>query len=350
MKSPASRCVESRGIHRLPAVLTGVVVIPAWAAEGVDAPAGVLGWVVAGLVAAVALWRVRQLTQTLRAERRKQEALLREQAGLLATVPGLRDLVQQLTAGIASLQTATDIHRTALSEVNQSVAGAARRLGDLALVLEADASPPEVAESAASSLPEIEPALLALDAAAGGLGEKFTRLHERTDEIAQAVAALDKVSERINLLSLNAAIESEKAGDRGHGFVAIAQEIRRLADHTSATSLGIARHVARAREVVSEGVMSVERFQSEVHGGVTVVRKSMGAAQAGHTGSSQEDERITRALRDCQSTAQALRVSARALGTEDERAAERLRELARLAVQLASALQTMQAGGSGAPD
>jgi hypothetical protein len=76
----------------------------------------------------------------------------------------------------------------------------------------------------------------------------------------------------------------------------------------------------------------------------------MGAAQAGHTGSSQEDERITRALRDCQSTAQALRVSARALGTEDERAAERLRELARLAVQLASALQTMQAGGSGAPD
>jgi len=349
VKSPASRCVEVGGIRRFPALVTGMVVTPVWAASGVDAPACVLGWVVAGLVAAIALWRVRRLAEALRAERRKHETLLRDQAGLLATVPGLRDLAQQLTVGIASLQTATDIHRTALSEVNQSVAGAASQLSELVGVLAADA-PPEAVESTASSLPEIEPALLALDAAAGGLGEKFTRLHERADEITQAVSALDKVSERINLLSLNAAIESEKAGDRGHGFVAIAQEIRRLADHTSATSLGIARHVARAREVVSEGVMSVERFQSEVHGGVNVMRRAMSSARAFDAGANTEDERIARALRDCQTTAQALRVSSRALGTEDERAAERLRELGRLAVQLANVLQTMQAGGSGVRD
>jgi len=349
VKSPVSRCVEVRPVARLPALLGSAVVTPAWAASGLDTPASLIGWAVAGLIAVGALWRIRALTHAAQAERRQHEGTLRAQAELLSALPDLHDHAQQLTAGIASVQTAADIHRTALSEVHQSVAGAAKRLGDLAVALEAEAPPPAAStDSAASPLLDLEPVLLALDAAAGGLGEKFTRLHERTDEIAQAVAALDKVSERINLLSLNAAIESEKAGDRGHGFVAIAQEIRRLADHTSAASLGIARHVARAREVVSEGVMSVERFQSEVHGGVNVVRTAMGPTPALQMPAGTEDERLARALRDCQTTAQALRVSSRALGTEDERAAERLRELGRLAQQLTSVLQHLQVGGPGA--
>lgn len=307
------------------------------------------GWGVAVIVAGVALWWTRRMNLSLQESRRQQAALTRRQETLLASLPALKDLAQQLGAGVATLQTTTDIQRTALSEVNQSVAGAARRLGDLALVLEAGQPATPGSEDPPAPLLALEPALLALDVAAGGLGEKFSRLHERTDEIGQAVAALDKVSERINLLSLNAAIESEKAGDRGHGFVAIAQEIRRLADHTAATSLGISRHVARAREVVSEGVMSVERFQAEVHGGVNVVRRAMSPAPAGEDAGA-EDERVSRALRDCQSTAQALRASARTLGTEDERAGERLRELGRLAQQLATALQGLETGGRGAGD
>ena len=152
-----------------------------------------------------------------------------------------------------------------------------------------------------------QPRLEGLTHAALGLGEKFTRLHERTDEIAATVKALDKVSERINLLSLNAAIESEKAGERGHGFVAIAQEIRRLADHTAATSLTIARQVGRAREVVSEGVMSVERFQAEVHEGVGAVRDASQRPPAQAAG--QDDEwlaALARAQRACDGALHAL--------------------------------------------
>jgi len=167
-----------------------------------------------------------------------------------------------------------------------------------------------LAEPEAPVSPEwssLAPALEALEDAATGIGEKFTRLHERTDEIANTVKALDKVSERINLLSLNAAIESEKAGDRGHGFVAIAQEIRRLADQTAATSLTIARQVSRAREVVSEGVMSVERFQAGVQGGVGTLR----AAQPEQSGPGQEDREeqrsiLARAQRACDGAMQAV--------------------------------------------
>jgi len=71
-------------------------------------------------------------------------------------------------------------------------------------------------------------------------------------------------SELLNLLSINAAIEAEKAGEAGRGFLVVAREIRRLADQTSVATLDIEQMVRQMQTAVSAGVMEMDRFHEGV--------------------------------------------------------------------------------------
>jgi methyl-accepting chemotaxis protein WspA len=99
-----------------------------------------------------------------------------------------------------------------------------------------------------------------------GMDATMRQLAENTSSF--AVTTITKVADQTNLLSINAAIEAEKAGEYGLGFLVVAREIRRLADQTAVASLDIERMVKEMQYAVSAGVMEMDKFSEQVRGGV----------------------------------------------------------------------------------
>jgi len=85
------------------------------------------------------------------------------------------------------------------------------------------------------------------------------------------VTTIARVADQTNLLSLNAAIEAEKAGEYGRGFSVVATEIRRLADQTAVATYDIEQIVREIQSAVAAGVMGMDKFSEEVRRGMSEV-------------------------------------------------------------------------------
>jgi methyl-accepting chemotaxis protein WspA len=109
--------------------------------------------------------------------------------------------------------------------------------------------------------------------AAGGINARLTVLNDKAANIGSVVTTIAKVADQTNLLSLNAAIEAEKAGEYGRGFAVVATEIRRLADQTASATVDIEQLVKEIQSAVTAGVMGMDKFSEEVRRGVTEVEK-----------------------------------------------------------------------------
>lgn len=109
--------------------------------------------------------------------------------------------------------------------------------------------------------------------ASTAINVRLSALSEKAGNIGTVVTTITKVADQTNLLSLNAAIEAEKAGDYGRGFAVVAAEIRRLADQTALATGDIEQMVKEMQSAVAAGVMGMDTFSEEVRRGGEVVRQ-----------------------------------------------------------------------------
>jgi methyl-accepting chemotaxis protein WspA len=100
------------------------------------------------------------------------------------------------------------------------------------------------------------------------ISAKLGLISDKANTINGVVTTITKVADQTNLLSLNAAIEAEKAGEYGRGFAVVAREIRRLADQSAIATLDIEQMVKDMQGAVSSGVMEMDKFTQDVELGV----------------------------------------------------------------------------------
>ncbi|MBD2457492.1 methyl-accepting chemotaxis protein [Nostoc sp. FACHB-87] len=115
-----------------------------------------------------------------------------------------------------------------------------------------------------TDLQRMETSMRQLATATNTIATRLGIISEKANNINNIVLTITKVADQTNLLSLNAAIEAEKAGEYGLGFAVVAREIRRLADQTAVATLDIEQMVKQMQSSVSTGVMEMDKFAAEV--------------------------------------------------------------------------------------
>jgi methyl-accepting chemotaxis protein WspA len=123
-----------------------------------------------------------------------------------------------------------------------------------------------LADAGQAGLRQMAETMQQLSDATGPISAKLGTIREKANGINGVVTTITKVADQTNLLSINAAIEAEKAGESGRGFLVVAREVRRLADQTAVATLDIEQLVRHMQAAVSAGVMEMDKFSARVQG------------------------------------------------------------------------------------
>lgn len=178
----------------------------------------------------------------------------------------------QIAATAREQEAATSEQAASTSQIMATVAEISATAKELVLTMD---EVREVAEHTTASATDGQQALASMETAMHHMREatdaiaaKLAVLNEKAGNIGTVVTTINKVADQTNLLSLNAAIEAEKAGEYGRGFSVVATEIRRLADQTGAATWDIEQMVKEMQSAVSAGVMGMDKFADQVGRGV----------------------------------------------------------------------------------
>jgi methyl-accepting chemotaxis protein WspA len=176
---------------------------------------------------------------------------------------------QQEATGIEQAQTSVEILSTT-KEISANTSQLLKTMEDATQV--ADYTTNATAE-AQGNLKRMDLTMQHMVMATDSINAKLAALSEKASNINSVLITITKVADQTNILSLNAAIEAEKAGEAGRGFSVVATEIRRLADQTSVSTWDIEQMLKEMQSAVSASVMGMDKFSEEIRRSVGEVRQ-----------------------------------------------------------------------------
>lgn len=172
--------------------------------------------------------------------------------------------------------------QASVSDVSERAASAAASSQQSAATVQTVAA---ATEQFAASVSEVAQSMSSSQAAVSGAMEEVNNAEHSTKAMAESAASMNsiveiiqKIASQINLLSLNATIESARAGEAGKGFAVVASEVKSLAGQVASATTTISEKITSIQDNSDEMVQRLASIQQQVetvHGSVTGVASAV---------------------------------------------------------------------------
>ncbi|HMV42778.1 MAG TPA: methyl-accepting chemotaxis protein [Leptospiraceae bacterium] len=187
-----------------------------------------------------------------------------------STIEEITASIEQLSERVSDVTNHTDIQFNNLNALSG-------KLKELSGIIE---EMNEIIQKTLGNTKAISIEAMSGEEALRSMNVSMTQIVESSQDMKNIIQIINDISEKINLLALNASIEAARAGVAGKGFAVVALEISRLADQTASSVKGIDLLIKKNNKQILEGIDTVNVIMKKtntINSGVESIVEKMNA-------------------------------------------------------------------------
>lgn len=181
---------------------------------------------------------------------------------------------QEVTSGIEAI---TNIAGDTSRAIHEMAAGVQRIAESTALITESSVESTQSAHHGQHSLQLMSQQIHRMVDTVQSLSQVVDSLTLKSEQIGKVAVEISEFAGQTNILSLNASIESARAGEHGKGFGVVASEIRKLASHSLKSAEGITKMIEETQQEITTASTYMKETLTEANKGNQIMAEVHGS-------------------------------------------------------------------------
>ena len=178
--------------------------------------------------------------------------------------------MQELSANMTAISDRTDTQRKTFDLLNGKIDHLSDVISEMQVLINSNVEGSKAISTKAGSV----------DQYLNAMKTSMDNIASSSNDVKKIISFITDISDQINLLSLNAAIEAARAGDSGRGFAVVADEISKLAEQTAKNISAIGELISKNEKEINEGESTLENTAKHIDDIIKAINGENGSIQS----------------------------------------------------------------------